>query len=513
VFYVAEWGFSNSAENFMAMRFLTTVLLVLAACGADAMARDVWIQNATIVSPERAQPLAGANVKIHDGRISEISRSPFKGRRTDADIIDGTGLFLTPGLIDGHVHLGDIPGMLPEQEKAHAEVAKSAREQFPKSYLYFGFTTLVDLNSNPEDIAAWNAHPLRPDTFFCGAAMIMDGYPINFVPKSIRYRAARYFLIEPGDESTLPQGIDPAEHTPAAVVSRMKRDGAICVKTHYERGFGAIRDLRVPKVETIQTLVREAHAAHLPVLLHANSTEAQAFGIEAGVDVMAHGQWNWSTPNSVTELTPEVTRVLQAVIDGKLGYQPTIQVLYGERDLFDEAFLSEPKLALAVPAGLIDWYRSPEGQWYHDRLAKIAGISPGVKPDVDGKAIARVDHVVDFLAKRAARLSFGSDTPSDETYANPPGLNGWLEMHKLVDAGVSPAQLFTAVTLSNAQIFGLSGEIGTVEVGKQANLLLLNANPMLTLHAFDRIQSIILHGNVIAPDALAANRSSAPAHP
>jgi imidazolonepropionase-like amidohydrolase len=67
--------------------------------------------------------------------------------------------------------------------------------------------------------------------------------------------------------------------------------------------------------------------------------------------------------------------------------------------------------------------------------------------------------------------------------------------------------------LTNAQIFGLSGEIGTVEVGKQANLLLLSADPMLTLHAFDRIQKIILHGNVIAPDALAANRSNAPAHP
>ena len=204
---------------------------------------------------------------------------------------------------------------------------------------------------------------------------------------------------------------------------------------------------------------------------------------------------------------------MHAVIDAKRDYQPTIQVLYGERDLFDDGFLSDPKLALAVPAGLIDWYHSPEGQWYHDRLAKIAGITPGAKADVDGKAIARVNHVVEFLAKRAVRLSFGSDTPSDETYANPPGLNGWLEMRKLVDCGVSPAQLFTAATLTNAQIFGLSGEIGTVEVGKQANLLLLDADPMLTLHAFDRIQTIILHGKVIAPDALAANRSNAPGHP
>lgn len=496
----------------MTIRFVAPILFVFAVVSAQATVRDVWIENITIVSAERPEPLTGANVKIHAGKISEISQLPFKGRRSGADIIDGKGLFLTPGLIDGHVHLSEIPGMPPEQEKAHAEIARRARDQFPKSYLLFGFTTLVDLNSNPDDIAEWNSHTLHPDTFFCGAAMIMDGYPMSFAPKPVRYRLARYFLIEAGDESTLPQEIDPAQHTPSAVVARMKRDGAVCVKTHYEHGFGAIRNLRVPKIETIQALVREAHAANLPVLLHANSTEAQAFGIEAGVDIMAHGQWNWRTPNSVTELTPEVTTILQAVIDTKRGYQPTIQVLYGERDLFDDGFLSDPKLALAVPSDLIDWYRSAEGQWYRDRLAKIAGIMPGAEPDVDGKAIARVDHVVEFLAKRAARFSFGSDTPSDETYANPPGLNGWLEMHKLVGAGLSPAQLFRAATWSNAQFFGLT-DVGTVEEGKRANLLLLTEDPMLTLHAFDRIQKIILGGQVISPDALAANRSSAPTHP
>ena len=85
--------------------------------------------------------------------------------------------------------------MLPEQElQAHAEIAENAREQFPKSYLYFGFTTLVDLNSNPEYIASWNSYPLHPDTYLCGAAMIKDGYPMNFVPKPMRYRLARYFL-------------------------------------------------------------------------------------------------------------------------------------------------------------------------------------------------------------------------------------------------------------------------------------------------------------------------------
>ena len=91
----------------------------------------------------------------------------------------------------------------------------------------------------------------------------------------------------------------------------MKTDGAICVKTFYERGFGNVRDLPVPKLDTIRELVRAAHAAGLPVLLHANSDEAQSFGLDAGVDIMAHGLWNrYQEHTTTSELTPGVKRIL-----------------------------------------------------------------------------------------------------------------------------------------------------------------------------------------------------------
>ena len=136
------------------------VALILAASMtgvAASPAHDVWIEKVTVVSAERTHALADVNVKIHDGKIVEMARTPLHGRRADTEILEGKGLFLTPGLIDGHVHLSEIPGMLPEQEQAHPNIAHAAREQFPKSYLYFGFTTLVDLNANAGSIAAWNA--------------------------------------------------------------------------------------------------------------------------------------------------------------------------------------------------------------------------------------------------------------------------------------------------------------------------------------------------------------------
>jgi len=315
-----------------------------------------------------------------------------------------------------------------------------------------------------------------------------------------------YFLVEPGNAASLPADVDASAHSPEAVVRRMKADGAICVKTHFERGFGADRNLPVPQLVTIRALVRAAHAADMPVFLHANSSEAQTFGLEAGVDVFAHGLWNWNEPRTTTEITPTIRKILDGVIAGKRGWQPTIQVLYGERDVFNDSFLSDPMLARAVPATLIEWYGTSEGQWFHDILAKAMHVDHGEKPqDVDGSGIARVRNCVAYLAQHNARFLFGSDTPSDATYANPPGLNGWLEMHRLVEAGMTPAQVFRAATLSNAEALGLSRELGTVQVNRRANLLLLRADPTQTIDAYDRIEKVILRGTVLDPAELAAN--------
>jgi hypothetical protein len=335
---------------------------------------------------------------------------------------------------------------------------------------------------------------------------------MNYSPKPQRYQWWPYMLIEPGTQA--PDGIDPAMHTPQAVVSRMKADGAICVKTFFERGFGDVHDLPVPKLETIREVVTAAHAAGLPVLMHANSDEAHRFGVDAGVDILAHGIWNWYQEHAATsEVTPSIKRILDDEIAKNVGWQPTIQVLYGLRDLLSPAYLSDPRLLRVLPANLIDWYRSPEGQWFRVVLSPDVQAPANASSDPPdsalmeglGRAIDRDKHAVGYLAARHGRLLFGTDTPSAPTYANPPGLNGWMEMHRLVDAGETPAQIFKSATLVNAKAFGLDRDIGTVQVGKRANLLLLREDPTQTIDAYAGIVKVILNGRVLDVSALAAN--------
>lgn len=64
--------------------------------------------------------------------------------------------------------------------------------------------------------------------------------------------------------------------------------------------------------------------------------------------------------------------------------------------------------------------------------------------------------------------------------------------------------IFRAVTLENVQAFGLDAEIGSVEAGKRANLLLLRANPRESIEAYDQIDLVILRGQVLAREQLIA---------
>ena len=109
-----------------------------------------------------------------------------------------------------------------------------------------------------------------------------------------------------------------------------------------------------------------------------------------------------------------------------------------------------------------------------------------------------------YFSEQGGRLLFGSDTPSDPTFANPPGLNGRIEMQRWVEAGVPPSDIFTAATSGNAEFFNIDERSGTVEVGKRADLLLLRENPLASVSAYDTIEFVILNGQIVERASLSA---------
>jgi imidazolonepropionase-like amidohydrolase len=461
---------------------------VLLGCSAQIGSRPsgVVVADVTVVSPERAAPLEHAYVRILDGRIAEVGVQPLRGEQE----IDGTGRYLIPGLIDSHVHLAVPPGfpsaMSAEQAAAHPEVVDAALAQDPRSYLFFGFTTLIDLVGSADRTAQWNARELRPDAYFCGAVAIIGGqlrpirYPYFSYPVSL---AERILTVS-----------DPAQRTAAAIVARMAADGAICVKTIYDSFVGV-----TPSAEEIEALVIAAHSRSMPVFMHANRKGAQAVAVAAGVDVIAHGMWREAGEG--IPLDAGARDILAAVARHGIGYQPTTQVIVGELDMLRDDYLTRSQVADAYSSTFIDWCTREQDHCGADRFRS------GFQEASIRGTINRAAEVTQLLAATNARLLFGSDTPSDLLYTNPPGLNGRLEMNNWIAAGVSNETLFRALTIDNARMLRLEDKIGTVQPGKTANLLLLRANPLQSVTAFDTIETVFLHGRPIARRELSARNA------
>mgnify|MGYP000435527666 CR=1 FL=1 len=185
--------------------------------------------------------------------------------------------------------------------------------------------------------------------------------------------------------------------------------------------------------------------------------------------------------------------------------QPTLQVVYGEQAAFDASIIDDPRYALAMPRNLVAYLHTDKAKAARQAVAdSYVRMFPNAA-DLIRVASERASATLKLMHAQGAKLIFGSDTPpGEEAIGNPPGLNGRLELQRWADAGIPPAQILRAATLDNASAFGLAKELGSVEVGKRADLLLLSSNPLVSVAAYDSIETVILNGTPFQRDELRA---------
>src|SRR5664279_1149075 len=499
------------------MKLTSVVFLLLSSVAAFAgsalnqAASRIWITDVTIISPENLDHIGQGNVLIEGGRIVSVERNKRTKKPAGATVVSGKGQFLIPGLIDSHVHLASVPGVQLEMsfgpDAAKPVLISEYLKQLPRSYLYFGYTTLVDLAVVERRVLdEFRQAPLHPDLYDCGQSLpIANGYPMSFAPPATRFQVFPNFIYDPQQASSIPPEYKPEDHAPAAAVAKVKDSGGICVKTYFERGFGRDRNLPVISADNLAEIRKDATRDGLVLMMHANSFEAQKFAVDGDVDVIAHGMWNWGNLDNRSELPAEVKRLLDRVVDKRIGYQPTIQAMGGLRAYFDPHYLTMEAIPKVIPAEMLEWFNSPQGKWLKKEISEGNPQDAAMLEGFDGGPLRRVRQVVGYLASKDANFLLGTDTPSAPTYGNLPGLNGYLEMQQLKQAGLSLEQIFRAATINNARKFKIDSQVGTIEPGKIANLVLLKKSPLESMDAYDSIVTIWVHGKQVSRDSLAAN--------
>lgn len=480
------------------------LLLALLLAALPCAAQRTWIGNITIVSPEKLDRVEKGGVLIENGRIVAVERGDVKAPE-GADVVDGGGKYLVPGLIDSHVHLAIFPGTW-DRSTLDPALERAYFAQLPRSYLYYGYTTLVDLAVfDRATLADFRRAPLHPDLHDCGEGVAMaNGYPMMLFPPEVGFKLFANFLFDPEHPTPIPAGLKPEDHTPEAVVARVKAAGAICVKVFVERGFARGKRLPFPDAAMLARLRKAATQAGLVMVVHANAFESQRMAFDAGADVIAHGMWHWGALDDEPVLPAEIEAFLDRVAASHMGYQPTIRVLYGESVYFDPAYLDMPALRKVVPLAMIDWFKSPQGQQFKKEIAEPGVPDAKMAESYTNGPLRRVRLATAYLDREGGNLVFGTDTPSTATYGNLPGLNGYLEMQEWRTIGISLERIFRAATLDNARRFNLDKDVGSIEPGKAANLVLMEKSPLESLDAYDSIVTVWIRGKPAAREALAA---------
>jgi imidazolonepropionase-like amidohydrolase len=356
----------------------------------------------------------------------------------------------------------------------------------------------VDLDLTPRDKAWFEGTPLHPRFYSCGGGIkVASGYMAFNVPPLSAPNFPN-LVYEPEEAEHWPKSLDPSEYTAGHAVSRAAGAGAICVKAFVESGFGTF-NWPYLHTETLQKIQAAAKQRKLVLMVHANSIASWRSALDAHAGIIAHGLWVWPGDFGNSVPPPGASEVIAAAARAGTHVQPTMQTVAGERALIDPSLLDDPRLSMALPPSVIAYLRSVEGVKARTALLeeyRNTSPAPGFEPLLKA-VVERTRATFKIMLQDHVPLIFGSDTPGVDGFGNPPGLNGRIEFQNWADAGAPLPLILRAATLDNAIALGLSHELGIIEVGKRADLLLLHADPLKTITAYDAIDTIFLNGNPI----------------
>jgi imidazolonepropionase-like amidohydrolase len=275
------------------------------------------------------------------------------------------------------------------------------------------------------------------------------------------------------------------------------------VKAFVEPGFGMF-DWPYLHTGTLRQIRSAATEHKLVLMVHATNADSWHAAIDAHADVIAHGLWIWPGDPANSNPPAAARRAIAEAASAGIHVQPTLQTVGGERSMLDSGLLDDPRLAFALPASVIAYLRSADGVKGRDALLESyrkASPPPGFETLLPA-AIERTRATFKLMLENHVQLLFGSDTPAGEGFGNPPGLNGRLELQDWADAGAPLSVILRAATLDNAIALGQSRELGSIEIGKRADLLLLKENPLANVSAYDSIETVFLNGEPIARENL-----------
>jgi imidazolonepropionase-like amidohydrolase len=445
------------------------------------------LAGATLVDGTGGPPVPDAVVILRGGRIdcagTRAQCPPPKG----IDLLDLKGLWITPGIVDAHVHFSQTgwadgrPDAFDVRDRyPYEEVQAGLRahpERFLRSYLCSGVTAVFDVGgySWTWDLRARaGAGPLAPQVAAAGPLLSTWDFWLNLP-------AERQFIYLGTEEDA------------RAGVRYLAAHGTDAVKVWFilvaERNFDDM-------AKAVLAAGEEARARKIPLIVHATGLKEAKVALRAGASLLVH---------SVGDV-PVDEEFLRLAKESRTIYCPTLTVVDGYRRL-REAAVEKKAPAVDDPNGCVD----------ADTLAHVAETARlSLREDNPGAAERRWERFaamskmmpINLKAVRDAGITIAMGTDA----GNPLTLHGasvYAEMEAMQAAGMTPMEVLVASTRSGALAMRRLEEIGTVEQGKRADLLVVAADPTRDIKSLRQLRFVIKDGVVRAQAELRASSPSA----
>jgi hypothetical protein len=426
------------------------------------------VQGGRLIDGTGRPPIENSVIVIQAGKFQAVGRSGEVSIPADAQVIDVKGKTVLPGFIDGHGHLEDFHGEL---------------------YLHLGITTCATIETcqdGPWTLAQKQGTDLGK---IRGPRIWMSGRAIGAVGTGHDAPSSRTFrgniIVTTPEEAR-------------KAVQRKKEFGCDIIKLNEFLSF-----------DLVKIAVDEAHRLDMPVAAHSWDVIGS---VNAGVDAIEH---IWSVGYSSIPYAPARRKLAEDRLGGRIDQE--IAGSYYQTENFDEVIGAMVEHHVAWTPTVAKWLRplSPSAERFRERENEILN-DPNA--DLPGAVRAVSDNAYDKLFKRYTpeqleRAKIGYEKANEfirrfvqaggilKEGSDPPRGMAAMLMHQAlamdVEAGVPPMTAIQAATLNVAKTFRKDKDYGSVELGKVADLSIVEGDPLQDIWMTQNVKMVIMDGKVV----------------
>lgn len=413
---------------------------------------QIVLDAVRIIDGTGTDPIDSGRVVIENGVVVDVGPSSSVAVPAGAEVRSLPGATVMPGLIDCHTHLGGTESAyygdwVLEDDRRQAIVSTLQLGELRRH----GVTTIRDISRNGIQLKwAINAGLIPgPRMVACGPGLTRTGGhgDAHHLPLDMVQESHPWGMVADGPEEL------------RKAVRVLNRMGADAVKVWATGGGMWDKELETDQHydrDELDSIVREASMVGMTVLVHAESRGAAKDALLAGITTLEHGE----------ELDDECRQIM---VDRGIIHVPTLQLFLGP--WFDE-YPPPPRVGL-------ENYRG------------------------DTMVEKEKNRVTDnFTATRDAGVTFAVGSDSFSSLKVPFGLSTIEEIRTMVRVGTTPMEAIVAATRNGARALRVEHETGTLEVGKSADLLVLDGDPLTDIEVItpDRML-MIRRGTQVWKDA------------